>query len=233
MVKTAALCLLTGLIVSGGSAFGLAADVTHDDYDERIYKDRSYIDKSLDEFEKRIGRYPPGEQYADLASERDYRPDEQDYGAEDYDPGAKDQYDQEPYERHSLKDEKPYEKESYKDPEDLKNGFREERYRDEYAAPYNKRRHARKYWREHRWQHRHARHCLHPGKIRRILKRDGWHDFELLQQGPHRVRLRATDYDGRRFRLVLNRCNGEIVRARVLRRYQAWRHSRNHRKNHW
>ena len=68
------------------------------------------------------------------------------------------------------------------------------------------------------WEH----HCVPKHVMRARLVRRGWHDFDLIRRGPHRIRLEATNFKGRRFRLVLNRCTGHIVKKRPIRRH--WRY---------
>lgn len=61
--------------------------------------------------------------------------------------------------------------------------------------------------------------CLPKHKIRRRLVKRGWHDFDLIGQGPDRIRLAATNFNGRRFKIVVDRCNGNIIKRRPLRAY--------------
>ncbi len=176
------LSLLTSLITLLGTGSAYAADIDYGDYDERIYKDRSYIDKSLDDYEKRTRHHKHGydeqyDNYADLEKDEPYS-------------------------------EKQYDQGSLKDNPD-----------DEYAEnQYSHRRHKRDSYNRDSARHQ----CRHPGKIRRELTREGWHDFKFLNQGPFRIRMIATNHNGRRFRMVINRCSGYIVRLRPLRRY--WGH---------
>lgn len=63
--------------------------------------------------------------------------------------------------------------------------------------------------------------CLPKHKLRRRLVRRGWHDFELVAEHPNRIRLAATYFNGRRFIIVVDRCNGSILKRRPIRSY--WR----------
>ncbi len=60
--------------------------------------------------------------------------------------------------------------------------------------------------------------CLPRRAMRARLIDRGWHDFEFLNRGANRIRLLATNYKGRRFRLVLDNCTGEVIKRRPLRR---------------
>ena len=64
--------------------------------------------------------------------------------------------------------------------------------------------------------------CLPKPLIRARLIDRGWHNFELINRGPHRVRLRATNFKGRRFRLVIDRCDGHIIKRRPIRQYWSY-----------
>lgn len=142
-----------------GASIAKAADL---DYYET--RDRSYIDKTLDDFERRTGKKPRFE--------------------DDY----KDEYESKNYKSHK-------ERFDYKHvPQDhYKYGYRD--------------------WR---------RDCLPKRKIRRSLIKRGWHDFHILKERPRRIKLLATNYNGRRFKLVLNACTGEIIRRMPMRKYWSW-----------
>jgi len=64
--------------------------------------------------------------------------------------------------------------------------------------------------------------CLPKPLIRARLIDRGWHNFELINRGPHRVRLRATNFKGRRFHLVIDRCDGHIIKRRPVRQYWSY-----------
>ncbi len=138
----------------------LAADL---DYYDR--KDRSYIDKTLDDFERRTGQY-----------------------------------------RYT---------------ENLKDGFKpDNKYSDYKYDKYGKGRWHKNQYDQDRWNKGHWKDgCLPQRKVRRRLIKRGWHDFEVLNEGPRRVRLLATNYNGRRFKLVIHRCSGEILRRKPVGRY--------------
>lgn len=126
-----------------------AADLDYDDYRDGRYKDRTYIDKALDEHDRRTGKY---------------RYNTQKHKYDDYDR------------------------------------------------------------RDRKWRHKQFGNydCLHPRQIRRSLTKRGWHDFEILREMPRRIRMKATNYNGRRFRIVVDKCDATIVRRRPVRRYWGW-----------
>lgn len=142
----------------------MAADL--DTYEEH---DRSYIDRTLDEFERRTGQY----------STKQYK-----------------NYDDEPYKANSYK-KQPYKNDDYED------------------RPKHK---FEKYSNNGNW----SEGCLPIRKIHRRLIKRGWHDFHRLNEGPVRIRMLATNYNGRRFRLVVDKCSGEIIRRRPMRKYWTW-----------
>ncbi len=61
--------------------------------------------------------------------------------------------------------------------------------------------------------------CLPKHAMRQRLVRSGWVDFELIKRNPNRIRLRATNFNGRRFVLVLDSCSGHVIKRRPVRRY--------------
>ena len=160
-----AIATLMGTMFTG--AIANAADL---DYYEA--KDRSYIDRTLDEFEKKTGQ-------------RRFYKDERKWD-----------YENESYKNH---------KEQY----DLKDHSHAEK------APYHKH---KRFNYERDWNDT----CVPKRKIRRKLIKRGWHDFHILRQGPRRIKLLATNYNGRRFNLVLNACTGHIIRRKPMRRYWGW-----------
>lgn len=127
-------------------------------------KDRSYIDKTIDDFERRTGQRPH------------YKYDD------------KDNYEKEKYKSH--KERFDYKRNSY--------NRHEYKYRD--------------------W----PRDCLPKRKIRRSLIKRGWHDFHILKDRPRRIKLLATNFNGRRFKLVLDACSGDIIRRKPMRKYWSW-----------
>ena len=155
---------LSSCIILGGSSLAQAADIGYDGYDEKVYQDHTYIDKTLDDFEKRNGIYK-GDKFQN--EDDDYAEKKQ--GLKDYDLRAD-------------RDE---------------NCVREDQITLE---------------------------CLHPRQVRRRLVRRGWHDFKILREGPRRIKMVATNHNGRRFKLVISRCDGVIVRRRPLNRY--WGYNR-------
>lgn len=164
---------LVSLCVMVNSGIASAADFIYDDYEERIFQDHSYIDKSLDDFDKRVGRYNHRTDYADLQSNRDYS-------------GKGDSYSTKPHDhKHDANGNCII--------------------HDDVAT-----------------QNDVIRKCMHPRKIRRTLIQQGWHEFKFLKEGPRRIRMLATDYDGQRFKLVVDRCRGSIIRHRPMRRFSRW-----------
>lgn len=162
----AVLTLAGSTIYTGSQA--VAADLnTYEGHD------RSYIDRTLDEFERRTGQY----------STRQYKH----YDDETY----KTQYNKYGYKKH-VTDDGDY---------DDRPKHKFDKYDDEGS------------WREG---------CLPIRKIHRSLIKRGWHDFHSLNEGPRRVRMLATNYNGRRFKLVVDKCSGEIIRRRPMRKYWAW-----------
>ena len=63
---------LSSCIILGGSSLAQAADIGYDGYDEKVYQDHTYIDKTLDDFEKRNGIYK-GDKFQN--EDDDYAPD--------------------------------------------------------------------------------------------------------------------------------------------------------------
>lgn len=61
--------------------------------------------------------------------------------------------------------------------------------------------------------------CVHPRKIRRRLVRQGWHRFRILNMNPRVIRMKASNYNGRRFILRVDRCEGYILTRRPIRRF--------------
>lgn len=156
---------LAGLaIAAAGFAFAgtaIAADLDYDEYRDGRYKDRSYIDKTLDEYERRTGQY----------------------------------------QKHHYQDE----------------GHQDKRHGNKWG---NK-------WGD-RYENGYGNNaCLHPRQIRRQLIKRGWHDFEVLRERPRRIVMQATNYNGRRFRIVVDKCDAQIVRRHPIRRYWGW-NNRNH-----
>ena len=63
--------------------------------------------------------------------------------------------------------------------------------------------------------------------VRRRLARQGWCDFSLIRMRPHVAVVNARR-DGVSYRLRIDRCTGEILRARALKRHH--RHYRGFRR---
>lgn len=127
-------------------------------------KDRSYIDRTLDDFERRTGQR------------------------------------------------------QYNKYEDHKNDYSRNKGHSYNAKPNYKQRHWQGYEQNRKWQDE----CLPKRKIRKKLIKRGWHDFHIIKRGPRRVKLLATNFNGRRFKLVINACAGHIIRRIPMRRYWGW-----------
>ncbi len=64
--------------------------------------------------------------------------------------------------------------------------------------------------------------CVRPHKIRKRLKRRGWHNLNVVNVNRRVIRVRATNFNGRRFVLRVNRCDGYIMSRRPVRKF--WRY---------
>lgn len=155
MNKLSIISMTTLICALLGGTIAKAADLEY--YETR---DRSYIDRTLDDFERRTGQRPN--------YKNDYKND--------------------------------YEVEKHKS--------HKERFDNKHDAYDHNRG-----WRES---------CLPKRKIRRVLIKRGWHDFHILKERPRRIKLLATNYNGRRFKLVLNACTGDIIRRIPMRKYWGW-----------
>lgn len=63
---------------------------------------------------------------------------------------------------------------------------------------------------------RYADRCLHKSVIRQRLRDDGWYDFKIVRVKPNFAILKASKDNGDRYRIKVDRCNGEILRARLI-----------------
>jgi hypothetical protein len=80
-----------------------------------------------------------------------------------------------------------------------------------YRAP---KRHARNYGyndRPHRFI-KHNRHCVPKHRVFRKLKNNGWRRIRLINQGPNRARLFASNHYGDRYKLVVHKCSGRLIK---------------------
>ncbi|GJM00815.1 MAG: hypothetical protein DHS20C07_24940 [Methyloligella sp.] len=80
-----------------------------------------------------------------------------------------------------------------------------------YRAP---KRHARNYGyndRPHRFS-KHNRHCVPKHRVFRKLKNNGWRRIRLINQGPNRARLFASNHYGDRYKLVVHKCSGRLIK---------------------
>ncbi len=60
------------------------------------------------------------------------------------------------------------------------------------------------------------RHCLPKRKVFRRLRNNGWRHIELINQGPNRARLFARNPYNERYKLVVNKCSGRLIKAKPL-----------------
>ncbi len=74
--------------------------------------------------------------------------------------------------------------------------------------------------------------CVPRHLIRRELQADGWSDFERLEIRNDYVVVQASRPSGRRFDLKIDRCTGNVVRARPLEGRYYNRYAYNPRR-HW
>ena len=65
---------------------------------------------------------------------------------------------------------------------------------------------------------RHAGHCLPRGEIRRRLVDDGWREFQDLEVHPDVARVQARRPSGDLYQLKVDRCTGEVIKARLIAR---------------
>ena len=61
--------------------------------------------------------------------------------------------------------------------------------------------------------------CLSKYQIRRKLKRQGWRGFELIRANRRIAVITARQIGGDRYKLRVDRCSGEVLRARVIDSY--------------
>jgi len=75
---------------------------------------------------------------------------------------------------------------------------------------------------------RFAEGCLPRHEIRGRLQHDGWHGFHDIEVHRSTARVSARRANGDLFRLKVDRCNGDVLQADMLDRYDpgpfAWRH---------
>ena len=61
-----------------------------------------------------------------------------------------------------------------------------------------------------------SRLCLTKHEIRRRLRRQGWRDFELVRTRADYAVIKARQIGGDLYRIRVDRCNGDVLRARVI-----------------
>ncbi len=96
--------------------------------------------------------------------------------------------------------------------------YKDEPYYDDEIAPRKHRKHKRlrqnRHWSDYG--------CIPPRKIKRRLARRGWHSFYIVRMNRRVIRVKATNYNGRRFVLRVDRCDGYILSRRPVRKF--WRY---------
>jgi hypothetical protein len=178
---------------------------------------------------------------ADLNAYDDYRPRA---GSPYDDPRYADLYGREERQRHVGKVPAPYPHESKKQHDESiyldQYGRRIERRgppeRDRYAERYEEEREVRRHDRSRYYDERGgddgrrfrmADHCTPRPLVMRRLLRDGWYSFADIEFRGELAVVSAENEDGGRYRLVIERCSGEVVRAhRIGYRHTDWRRSR-------
>ncbi len=104
------------------------------------------------------------------------------------------------------------------------------RYRDRDAIPprwFRDERRYPPYGARHPRRFRLSEHCVPRRIVMRRLTRQGWYSFSNIRFRGPKVIVVADNEDGGRYRLVIDRCSGEIVRAtRKAYRYTDWRRRR-------
>jgi len=65
-----------------------------------------------------------------------------------------------------------------------------------------------------------SRGCLSKYEIRRQLKDQGWRGFELIRARPNVAVLKARQPDGDLYKIRVDRCSGEVLRARIIDSYR-------------
>ncbi|GAA6212305.1 hypothetical protein NBRC116602_20460 [Hyphomicrobiales bacterium 4NK60-0047b] len=81
-----------------------------------------------------------------------------------------------------------------------------------YRAP---NRHARNYYGHNDRPHRYRKqnnHCVPKHRVFRRLKNNGWRRIRLINQGPNRARLFASNHYGDRYKLVVHKCSGRLIK---------------------
>lgn len=58
--------------------------------------------------------------------------------------------------------------------------------------------------------------CLGPRQIQRRLRRHGWRDFHVVDVSKNKLTVKARWRGRGRFKLKVDRCNGEILKAKYI-----------------
>ena len=61
--------------------------------------------------------------------------------------------------------------------------------------------------------------CLPRHVVRTRLIKSGWHDSQIINNGGDYLRMNATNYKGRRYQLLVDACNGAVVKRTSLGRF--------------
>ncbi len=65
-----------------------------------------------------------------------------------------------------------------------------------------------------------SRTCLSKYQIRRNLRDLGWRDFRLIRARRNVAVIKARQLDGDLYKIRVDRCSGEVLRARILNSYR-------------
>jgi hypothetical protein len=66
--------------------------------------------------------------------------------------------------------------------------------------------------------------CLYPNEIRRRLRRQGWNGFNIKKIKP-RFTIVKSSYYGARYRLKIDRCTGQILKAKAIGGHGGYRYN--------
>lgn len=69
--------------------------------------------------------------------------------------------------------------------------------------------------------------CMYPNDIRRNLRQQGWHGFQV-KKVEQRFAIVKSRYHGARYRLKVDRCTGQVLKAKALGGYRGYGGYRNY-----
>lgn len=58
--------------------------------------------------------------------------------------------------------------------------------------------------------------CMAPSELSKQMHRSGWFDIHRISEGPDRIVMTAKQHGGLIYRMVIARCTGDLVEARLL-----------------